>query len=594
MTSFISNKFSDREYGIHWLPHSVGCLISYANTSDLIRQQFNFLSPIYLPDPYITYDDVLSNTDILCMTNYVWNQTYNDGLAQRFKSINPSGIVVYGGASVPENDVQAVRYREPRPYVDLFFVGSGERNFKTFLETFNDKTIDQHDGTFGHGFHNVLVSKALYALEGDDIPNPFLDGIFDDIIAGIDGKKIGITLETTRGCPFKCSFCDWGGLSRNTVYKVNTDSTSHFVDWIYQHGDKIAIVDIIDANLGMKKGDLDMLRYFKQKKEETGHVIRVTTNGFVKNGSPYLKDCILTLNEISGYSKNAMMSFQSHSEQTLATMDRANIKNDRLYPLISELQDEGLFIRSEMILGLPGETPNSWLYTLDKDHSLGIHQMRAYPLIMIPNTPMYEDSFRITHGIATKRVLIPHDLFISKNKYLADPSRETQCDFTDHSVYEDVEVIYSCNSYSNDELVMIMKYWWWYHNLFNTGAIDVEITNKVNNEGISITDQVLSFYDNLCHMPTFKFIVDHYVAAIREIYAPEPVTKLKTAGAINFIMKGMRTYEPNYFCNNKQALREELLTLGYGDRNTDITAHWTANEAIYLDDTICKKRGLRG
>lgn len=582
MTSFISKRLSAREPDIHWLPHSAGCLISYAKKNDLINASYNFFTPIYIPEDYETYLQTLAQTDILCLTNYVWNQKYNDGFAKLYKTIRPDGFVIYGGASVPEHKDYSQQYAAARPYVDLFFVGPGEMTLTSFLLNY-DLPIGSHAGTFGVTFNNVAVDKSTYLIPADQIPNPYLDGIFDSIIGSIDKKKIGITFETTRGCPFRCSFCDWGGLSRSLVSKLNLDSVMQTIEWIYQHGDKIAIVDIIDANLGMAKRDLDVLQYFEKCQTDTGNRVKVTVNGFVKNGSPYLKDTILTLNRITGYSKNVMLSFQTHSEDALKTIDRDNIRNEKLYPLIKELQDEGLDIKSEMILGLPGETLSSYVKSLETDFNLGITSMRSYPLIFIVNTPMYATEYRTEHGLKTKKILLPYDLFIPKDQYIENVNMQTSCDFTDDSLYEEVEVLYECDSFSNSDLIEILKRWWWYHNFYNLGTIPNEI-KRLNAAGISISKQIEMFFSLLKNneLPVLSEILNTYETAVREIYAPEPVSQIKSANAVHFFQKGMRTYESKYFIENKQAIQAELEKI----YTTVDTSHWRNKAAVMLDNTI--------
>jgi radical SAM superfamily enzyme YgiQ (UPF0313 family) len=582
MTSFISKRLSAREPDIHWLPHSVGCLISYAKKNNFINSAYNFYTPVYIPDEYDTYMSIMLTTDILCMTNYVWNQKYNDGFAKLFKSVNPTGIVVYGGANVPEHKDYAQLYAAERPYVDLFFVGPGEMTLSNFLKNIN-APMNSHNGTFGAGFNNVNVDKSSYLIPENEIPNPYLDGIFDKVFNNIEKKKIGITFEMTRGCPFRCSFCDWGGLSRSNVSKIQTEEVLKTVDWIYQHGDKIAIVDIIDANLGMIKRDLEVLQYFEECQNKTGHKIKVTVNGFVKNGSPYLKDTILTLNRITGYSKNVMLSFQTHSNEALSVIDRDNIRNEKLYPLIKELQADGLSVKSEMILGLPGETLNSYINNLETDYNLGITSMRSYPLIFIVNTPMYDTNYRLKHGLKTKKILLPYDLFVTKEQYLHDVNKQTTCNFEDESEYEEVEILYECNSFTNDELIQILKRWWWYHNFYNLGTIKSEI-KQLNDSGVTISQQMAMFFELIDSgkMPVISKIINIYENAIKEIYYPESVSKIKNINSVHFFQKGMRTYEPAYFIDNMSAVKSELEQI-YTRVNT---LGWNDRFAVMLDNTI--------
>ena len=43
--------------------------------------------------------------------------------------------------------------------------------------------------------------------------------MFEKIIADNPGVLWNGTLETNRGCPFACTFCDWGGLTYSKLKK---------------------------------------------------------------------------------------------------------------------------------------------------------------------------------------------------------------------------------------------------------------------------------------------------------------------------------------------------------------------------------------
>ena len=83
-------------------------------------------------------------------------------------------------------------------------------------------------------------------------------------------------------------------------------------------------------------------------------------------------------------------------------------------------------------------------------------------------------------------------------------------------------------------------------------------------------------------MPTLARILNTYETAIREIYNPEPITELRSANAVHFFQKGMRTYEPAFFIDNKHQVKLELEKI-YGYVNTD---HWKNRFAVTLDEKI--------
>ena len=127
----ISNVHQD------WLPYASGCLISYVNKDSFVREHYTFLEPEWRSACLDNKDflNKLKEADILGLTCYVWNQVINDQIAKLFKSLNPSGIVIFGGPNVPEDVEEILEYVETRQWVDYFFIGPGEEIFLNFLKS---------------------------------------------------------------------------------------------------------------------------------------------------------------------------------------------------------------------------------------------------------------------------------------------------------------------------------------------------------------------------------------------------------------------------------------------------------------------------
>ncbi len=164
----------------NWLPYAAGCLISYCKAIPEIDNNYQFNDPLYEQKPIEMYKSILEETDILGLTCYVWNQSYNDNLAKYFKKIKPNGIVVYGGPQVPE-DPELKEEFDKRPYIDTSIAGLGEISFAEFL------------------LGNPLSGNKLLRM-----PTPYLDGTFDNLLDKCDDFKV--SFETNRGCPYNCSF----------------------------------------------------------------------------------------------------------------------------------------------------------------------------------------------------------------------------------------------------------------------------------------------------------------------------------------------------------------------------------------------------
>jgi hypothetical protein len=125
---------SNHVMGGQWLPAAAGNIIASMAEDIQINMMYCFL-PIEFQNNCLSKEEFIHDlkiTDILCLTNYVWNQTLNDTISLEFKKINPDGIVVYGGPNVPKFPLDIIEYVEERKYVNYFFTGPGEKTFKKF------------------------------------------------------------------------------------------------------------------------------------------------------------------------------------------------------------------------------------------------------------------------------------------------------------------------------------------------------------------------------------------------------------------------------------------------------------------------------
>jgi radical SAM superfamily enzyme YgiQ (UPF0313 family) len=57
----------------------------------------------------------------------------------------------------------------------------------------------------------------------DQLTSPYLTGMFDHLIQQHPDVTWNATLETNRGCPYQCTFCDWGSLTYNKVKQFDLD-----------------------------------------------------------------------------------------------------------------------------------------------------------------------------------------------------------------------------------------------------------------------------------------------------------------------------------------------------------------------------------
>jgi tRNA A37 methylthiotransferase MiaB len=544
-----------------WLPYSVGVIQQYVISDPFVSEHFEFKSPLYEycnPEFYIEY---LSDVEILGLTCYTWNQIYNQKLAQLFKSLNPSGTVIFGGPNVPQDLKHQENFAQENPACDLFFVGPGEKIFLEFLKSYEKGKVPTKISSTFFKKNSDFVSNTSKNIQletqltSDEIPDPFNSGVFDSILA--KESRIKCSFESTRGCPYRCSYCDWGGTANSRVVKFEMSSVKKILDFVYSQPN-IVELEILDANFGMFERDLEVVRYMKELKRKGSCSPSISYSGLVKNGSPYLREILEIIhNDLGSDQRNLKISFQTHSPEPLRWANRRNMKLEKVFSVVNQLRASNMEITSEMIIGLPGETAESWLATLQKDFDLDIRFMRSYFLNLVCNTEIYTDAYMSKAKICKKKLLFPYELkgygyrnlFFDGNHSVKPSSGDFEC----------VEVIYSCFSYDLEELVKIFDFWWMYHNLVNSGFLYQFL--KSNAAKLSLTAFFKEIHQNLHQLPHIHMLMHRQRETIRRLFASEPETIICDVSTYLFFSRCLRHDDIYQMWLNQDKVKQELLIL---------------------------------
>jgi len=545
-----------------WIPFPVGCLISHCKKDGFINDNFTFLDPEFRSDclEHKDFLKTLDGVDILGLTNYVWNQSYNDKISIEFKKRNPKGIVVYGGPSVPENEQIAEEYLNNRFYVDICFPGPGEEIFKNFLKNYFVDGIDNVVGAFTHDYNNSKVDRRSY--NKIDLPTPYIDGVFNNIFQKY--SNLIASFETNRGCPYSCAFCDWGGTARSKIHEFEDNSVKESLNHIFAE-ESIDRIELVDANFGMMRRDESMLDHLIEINKKRPKPMDMTFAGFAKNGSKSLLNIIekIDQNFVSQHkSTTAKISFQSHHPEVLKTNLRDNIKNEKLDPMIKYYKENNVKVHAEMML-LPGENAERFMHSLQKSSDLNINQHRLYLTWVVPNTPMYSEEFREKNKIKLKKILIPHDIYHSNTTDVHNHRKgipfKTKCDFSDPTDYQVIETFYECESFDSKELTEIFDMWFWFSTFYNSNLLRYDIRKNYRKLSLQYKD----YKNNLFRMPFIQSLLDEYrECAYNTVIKPEPVTKITDIRYAAWLNKYLfRMGELWEIYNNIEIVKDELIFL---------------------------------
>ena len=386
----INNSFDRQNY----LPLSLGFLHSYAQKHAKNFNDFEFSMPIYKRIAIDEAVEHLSDSDITCFSTYVWNFEISKAIAENLKKKNPETTIFFGGPHIPDTKEKGLEdLLRKNQFIDFASPGEGEMVFKSFLENYPEKNwrkvpslvfLDEN-GNFSY------TSRALGIQNLNTIPSPFLEGYFDSLIkANPDEIWIGL-FETNRGCPFNCRFCDWRRLvAKRGITNYNLEERIFKeIDWFSQN--KIEFVYCCDANFGIfKDRDLAIAERFAENKAKYGYPHRFSVQN-TKNSTEMTYEIQKVLND-SGLDKGVLLAFQSLHEPTLEAIDRGNIKLSTYHELQKRFTSEGVTTFSDIILGLPLETYESFTNGVSTLIENGQHnRIQFNNLSMLPNTPMVDD-----------------------------------------------------------------------------------------------------------------------------------------------------------------------------------------------------------
>lgn len=391
-----SNTYSGDAFKAAYLPYAVGLLVAYAFTDEKIKAEYEFKRFIFVRENTDEVVENMENPSFVGFSNYIWNTQYNLDLAKKIKAKYPDCVIMFGGHNVPPDN----SFLEKYPFIDFLIHGEGEEAFKELLiELCNDKPDFSSVSNLSYRISETEnIKNPTVVLTKTDYPSPYLTGLFEYIFEENPDMQLDAIIETSRGCPRSCAYCDWGCNSQK-IKLFPIERVLAEIDWFAEH--KVKFIWGADANFGAYERDLDIVDHFIAVREKTGYPERIRINYAMKNPERVFE--ISRKLERFGLSKEgATLSFQSLNPQTLEYIGRRNMSMDKFSKLISMYKKSGVTTYSELIVGLPGETYESFCKGIGTLLAAGQHRLiTVYNCEILPNSPMAAPDYMEKHGIKT-------------------------------------------------------------------------------------------------------------------------------------------------------------------------------------------------
>ncbi|HEY9841202.1 MAG TPA: radical SAM protein, partial [Candidatus Obscuribacterales bacterium] len=380
---------------LHYLPYASGLLQAYALAHAVDPQRYGFLPPQFLRKPIAEMLEGLIPADVAGFSVYTWNVNYNLVLAKALKTVRPDTLIVFGGPQVPD---QPTAFLTHLPFIDVVVHGEGEATFLSLLEAWPENQWEDIPGISYRGPDGTVITqpKAARIKELDRIPSAYLSGIYEPLMAQHPDISWAAVWETNRGCPFSCTFCDWGSAIASKVHRFGMERLEQEMEWFGRN--KIGFLFCADANYGILPRDLEIARRMAAVNQALGYPKRIITQ-MTKNSTERAFEAHKILSD-AGLLVAATLSLQSVTPGVLEAIKRDNISLEVYHQLLQRFVANGIPTYTDVLLGLPGETFDSFLDVLDTVISQGQHtELRIWNVHLLPNAEMSAPAYRQKYGI---------------------------------------------------------------------------------------------------------------------------------------------------------------------------------------------------
>jgi len=263
-----------------------------------------------------------------------------------------------------------------------------------------------------------LTSKGLkgeYKVEKkgnlDHIPSPYQLGILDEFLI----PEFIPLFESNRGCPYSCSYCNWGEASRRKIKKFSLERVQEDMDYVALRGTVFSLWMFADANFGILVRDIEIAKHIRYLYQEY--------RPFHNLGIYWDKRALDHMTEIGVILKglsDAYIAFQTFDPNVEAMINRKNIPISRLLEISTVLNSVSERMHTDILLGLPGETMKSHLMSLSKAYNLGFDQVGGGEIRLLQGSQLETSESRKEYGLKTKYRLIQEGLGLYRGHFVAE------------------------------------------------------------------------------------------------------------------------------------------------------------------------------
>lgn len=308
--------------------------------------------------------------DVVGFSAYLWSFPLFAEVGVRMALSDNSRLLVFGGPSAHPAMFDQPPFHTLRNVTDVLIVGEGERTFLDIL-THEDRSAEVLSTIRGVAIWDGDAwheTKKRPLADLNELPSPYVMGL-------VPPGGLGV-LQTYRGCPYTCSFCEWGTMA--SPKRVRT------ADHLAEEFGAMAELDVsgallVDAGLNLNSRAFEQLslaarqtRFFENRK-----LISEVYPAKIQD------EHIEFLSEVG--SPLVGIGLQSFDNEVLAHVER-NYEEQRFIHNVQQLTEVAR-VAIEIIMGLPGDSPEQFRASFERARSFPC-ALRVYHCCVLPSALM--------------------------------------------------------------------------------------------------------------------------------------------------------------------------------------------------------------
>ena len=381
-----------------YVPLNIGYIASY-----LKRKYGQEVEIVLFKDPSKFLDQTIKEKpDVVGLSFYFWNTYLNHSITKQIRRVLKDDVtIIWGGASVDSSPSEIKRLFSRFPEVDAFIPDEGELGFSSLVNyLLKDKIQDLSEPIDGVALMEdgelVLGRPVGLSMDLSQIGSPYLDGILDPFLE----TYYQPLLQTSRLCPYTCTFCTSG----KNQGKLRAFSMEQVIDEIDFISSKFADrphfpLWLSDENFGILKRDVHIAEHMRKLHNKKSFPRSI----FLYNDKKF-GETTRSITEILGdiTVHGLVLSLQTENPDALKEIKRSNLSSEQLDKAIKLAAKLKIPATTELIFGLPNETRKSFTELLNRSVERGFDSVAIHNLFVVDGIEMNRLEYREKCGLKTK------------------------------------------------------------------------------------------------------------------------------------------------------------------------------------------------